>query len=84
MPPFPYENITNQYTWADTTGITNGTTIPNLTLDANTLRFECPTFVTSRELDDFVKKIYKIIKDHTYIDISEEEFMDIIKGDEQI
>lgn len=38
-------------------------------------------FITIKDLEYFSHKIYKIIKEHTPIDISEEEFMKIIKDD---
>jgi len=34
------------------------------------------------KLEKFAEKIYMIIKEHTHIDISEEEFMKIIKDDD--
>ena len=40
-----------------------------------------PKFITEEDLQKVVKKIYNIITDHTALDISEEEFMNIIKDD---
>lgn len=38
-------------------------------------------FVTKDVLNEFADKLYKIIEEHTKIDISEEEFMNIMKGE---
>ena len=38
-------------------------------------------FVTKDALKEFADKLYKIIEEHTKIDISEEEFMNIMKGE---
>ena len=40
-----------------------------------------PKFITEEDLQKVVKKIYNIITDHTTLDISEEEFINIIKDD---
>lgn len=40
-----------------------------------------PAFVTNEDLNKFTKKIYEIITEHTKIDISEEEFMNIIRSE---
>ena len=37
--------------------------------------------ITSEDLDAFAHRLYKIIEDHTPIDISEEEFMELIMDD---
>ncbi len=37
--------------------------------------------VSSEELDAFAHRLYKIIEDHTPIDISEDEFMELIMDD---
>lgn len=39
---------------------------------------DIPKFLTTNDLDEFAHKIYKIITEHTHIDITEDEFMDII------
>lgn len=43
---------------------------------------EMKKIVTNDELEHFSQKIYKIIAEHTKINISEEEFMTILKEDE--
>jgi hypothetical protein len=52
---------------------------------ANTVTFNdlltIPTYVTTEELDKFAHRIYKIISDHTKIDIEEDEFMALLKGE---
>ena len=37
--------------------------------------------VTQDDINDLINKIYSIITEHTKIDITEEEFMNIIKGE---
>ena len=37
--------------------------------------------VTSSQLEKAIRKIYDIIKEHAMLDISEEEFMRVIKDD---
>ena len=41
-----------------------------------------PKFVTTDDFEHFSRKIYKIIEEHTFIDISEEEFMRLIKDED--
>lgn len=65
----------------------------NITANPITINDNIPTYydapsiemkkiVTNDELEHFSQKIYKIIAEHTRIDISEEEFMTILKEDE--
>ena len=57
-------------------------------VNANTIGYTVPTiqtidsyFVTKDALKEFADKLYKVIEEHTKIDISEEEFMNIMKGE---
>lgn len=54
-------------------------TTDHITIDA--IPWTIPTFVTEEDLQKVVKKIYNIITDHTTLDISEEEFMSMLKDD---
>ena len=45
-------------------------------------QFTMPTFITKEDLDKFAKRIYQIITEHTKIDISEEEYLKLLKEDE--
>lgn len=47
----------------------------------NATPWTIPKFVTEEDLQKVVKKIYNIITDHTTLDISEEEFMSMLKDD---
>lgn len=38
-------------------------------------------FITEDDLEKVIHKIYQIIEDHTTLDITEEEFMKLIKDD---
>ena len=38
-------------------------------------------FITQEDMNDIINKLYSIISEHTKIDITEEEFMSIIKGE---
>ena len=40
-----------------------------------------PHLVSSQDLEDFAHRLFKIIEEHTPIDISEEEFMELIMDD---
>ena len=40
-----------------------------------------PKFVTQDDLEKVIHKIYQIIEDHTTLNITEEEFMKIVKDD---
>lgn len=53
---------------------------PNV-IGVNTTLYNAPVYITSNDLDKFAERVYRIIADHTKIDISENEFMDIIKGE---
>ena len=37
--------------------------------------------LTQKDLDEFAHRLYKIIEEHTPIDISEDEFMELIMND---
>ena len=56
------------------------TTNEGITNEITNFNFADISFVTKKDLDLFAKRIYRIISDHTKIDISEDEFMDILKG----
>jgi len=64
----------------------NGVTIDANRINANfaydTLNNINLTDALREELDKIMKKIYHCIEEHTNIDITEEEFMNIIKGDD--
>ena len=45
----------------------------------NETAWTMPKFVTEEDLQKVIKKIYNIITDHTTLDISEEEFMSMLK-----
>ena len=86
MPPF--ENLTFQpYTTGNITydavplNFTTDGTVPRTYATANGFDFNVaydPT-VKQSDLNEFAKKIYKIITAHTHLDITEDEFMKIIK-----
>lgn len=38
--------------------------------------------VLNARFEEFARKVYKIIEEHTNIDISEKEFMDLLKDDD--
>ena len=78
--PFDYL----QYDFANATTATNTTdwlTAPlattNICVDANGIKYT--TYLTKDDLDNFCKKIYEIISSYTQIDITEEEFMTLMK-----
>lgn len=54
-------------------------TTNNITADAWTIN--TTRFATTEDLEHFSQKIYKIIEEHTPLDITEEEFMKLIKDD---
>lgn len=39
-------------------------------------------YVTSEDLDKFIRRMYKIIEEHTKIDITEEEFIELLNEGE--
>lgn len=47
--------------------------------DAHT--YSVPKVITQEDINDLINKLYSIISEHTKIDITEEEFMSIIKGE---
>ena len=57
-------------------------TYTNTTLN-DAIQYDCTntSFVTTKDLDKFAHRLYKIIEEHTPIDISEDEFMELIKDD---
>ena len=44
-------------------------------------RWTVPHLVSSQDLEDFAHRLFKIIEEHTPIDISEDEFMELIMDD---
>ena len=61
-------------------------TLDHITVDGRPFTIDAPTFnipkyVTTDDFEHFSQKIYKIIEERTSIDISEEEFMRLIKDD---
>lgn len=77
--PIGYEN---RITWDAATTTAQTPTInirPNeITYDYKPYEF-VTKFVTEEMLNEFARKIFRIIEEHTPIDITEEEFMDIIE-----
>ena len=88
---FPIHGTTTTY---DTGGIVHDTmtapitdplfrgyTTNHITIDETP--WTLPKFVTQDDLEKVIHKIHEIIKDHTTLDITEDEFMRIIKdGDD--
>lgn len=48
---------------------------------ANTLVTDCcsTSYVTQDQIDIILKRLHKIVSEHVKLDITEEEFMDILK-----
>ena len=69
-------NAYQQYQLDNTLTHTNTMVNDAVTYDCTSL-----TFVTTKDLDAFARRLYKIIEEHTPIDISEDEFMELIKDD---
>ena len=40
-------------------------------------------YVTQEQLEKFANKLYKIIEEHTHIDITEEEYLEILRGENE-
>lgn len=87
-PNFNYPVTTNTYT----AYTTNNATQDYLTYDrvnmlwdydigTNTVKVK-ERYITQETLDNFAHRIYKIIKENTRIDISEDEFMNLLKEGE--
>lgn len=87
MPNY-YDNLTvpleygNRITWGTTT---NTFEVPEINFNPTGITYEykpyefVTNFVTEKMLNEFARKIFRIIEEHTPIDITEEEFMDIIE-----
>lgn len=73
-PAVDYATALNDYRNTVTTNAYTVTLEPDRTYTAAHI-------VSSEELDAFAHRLYKIIEDHTPIDISEEEFMELIMDD---
>jgi len=73
--PIGYENLR---TWD---AVTTTAKTPTINIKPNEITYEYKPygFVTEEMLNKFAHKIFKIIEEHTPIDITEEEFMDIIE-----
>lgn len=88
MPNY-YDDLTvpidygRRITWDTTT--TNRIEMPEINIKPNEITYEykpygfVTEFVTEEMLNEFARKIFKIIEEHTPIDITEEEFMNIIE-----
>ncbi len=75
-------NLTDLYNTYQQGPLDQIRTYTNTTLnDAVTYDCTSTTFVTAKDLDAFAHRLYKIIEEHTPIDISEDEFMELIKND---
>ena len=48
---------------------------------ADMWRISVPQYVSSQDLESFAHRLFKIIEEHTPIDISEDEFMELIMDD---
>lgn len=48
---------------------------------ADRWKIDVPHLVSSQDLEDFAHRLFKIIEEHTPIDISEDEFMELIMDD---
>lgn len=61
--------------------VTNRFEATQLNINPNGITYEYKPygFVTEEMLNEFARKIFRIIEEHTPIDITEEEFMDIIE-----
>ena len=87
MPNY-YDNLTvpfdygRRITW-DT--VTTTAEMPEININPTGITYEykpyefVTKFVTEEMLNEFARKIFRIIEEHTPIDITEEEFMDIIE-----
>lgn len=75
-------NLTDLYTTYQNDPLGEAHTYTNTTLN-DAIRYDCTSisFVTTKDLDEFAHRLYKIIEEHTPIDISEDEFMELIKDD---
>lgn len=92
MPPINYDNTpiytyatttTDAYTTINTDRINRPITFDTITYDADDVAttytpLNVPRMVTMNDMENWFKKIYKIISEHTHIDISEEEFLNIL------
>ena len=85
--PLRFYTTSTSSAWTATDWRTSITADP-ITVNGNVpVYYDAPSIemkkiVTNDELEHFSQKIYKIIAEHTRIDISEEEFMTILKEDE--
>ena len=79
MPTGVETTATNFYTYANTFS----TLEPYMYWNSNSCntRSDNITFATVRDLDRLCRKMYKIITEHVQLDISEEEFMNILNND---
>ena len=80
-----YTHYPNSYTtiWA---GDTNVGSIPNQSAYTYTIQapqLDYSPFVQQSELEKFFKRLYKLISDHTTIDVTEEEFLNLLKEDDK-
>lgn len=78
MPNY-YDNLTVPIDYGRL--VTWNTTTPEINIKPNEITYEYKPygFVTEEMLNEFARKIFRIIEEHTPIDITEEEFMDIIE-----
>ena len=75
------QNLTNWVTTANTTAAAN-----SVTWKPTQAYYRYDLDVVTKDQFDYMiekmyEKIYKILTEHIQLDISEEEFMDILKGD---
>lgn len=63
-----YDRFNNNFLW-------------NYDIETNEVKVK-ERYITQETLDNFAHRIYKIIKENTRIDISEDEFMNLLKEGE--
>lgn len=85
-----YAAYPNDFTTDFTTtlwgGDTNLGTIPNPAYTTYTIQapqIDYSPFVRASDLEKFFKRIYKVISDHTTINVTEEEFLKLIQEDDK-
>ena len=74
--PTGYDTTFIDNPWTHTVTANRTDYQPAYTFDTTAWRVN--RYITETDLDNFAHKIYKIITEHTNIDISEEEFMRLL------
>lgn len=75
----------NDFTTTIWGGDTNFGTIsnPTYTYTIHSPQIDYSPFVRQSDLEKFFKRIYKVISDHTTINVTEEEFLELIQEDDK-